>query len=398
MSFAINKNLEKVNASPTMVLLSKIGEYKQKGIDVIALNIGEPDFGTPANIIEAIKKALDEGKTKYLPVEGLLELRTLVSEKLKKDNNLNYSPHQIVICTGAKQALFNINLLLLNVGDEIIIPGPCWSSYIDTAIVVGGVPIVVPTKDDWQLDIQAIEQAITPKTKAILINTPNNPTGAVYTKESLEAIAALAIKNNIYVIADEVYEKLIFDDAIHYSIGSLNEDIAKLTITVNGFSKAYAMTGLRLGYIALPNDYLVEKFIALHTHLTSNSTSCVQYGGIEALVGNQDFVEGMAQEFKERRDLCLELLSSIPHLEVINVSGAFYLMVDVSKYFNTKYQDYTINNADDLSLYLLEQAHVAIISGASFAAPNFLRLAYSNSKTNLTKAIKAIEQALAQLH
>ncbi|MDR1782100.1 MAG: pyridoxal phosphate-dependent aminotransferase [Bacilli bacterium] len=397
MSLEINKNIVDVHASPTMALLSKIVEYKQKGIDVIALNVGEPDFTTPKNVIEAIKKALDEGKTKYLPVQGLPELRELISKKLKDDNNLDYPANQIVVCTGAKQALFNLNLLLLNQGDEIIIPAPCWSSYIDTAKAVGGVPIVVNTKDDWQLDVDAIEKAITNKTKCLLINTPNNPTGVVYHREDLQRLANLAIKHQFYIIADEVYEKLIFDNVKHESIGSFSKEIHDLTITVNGFSKAYAMTGLRIGYAALPSKYLADKFIDLHTHLTSNSTSVIQYGAIEALKGDQSFVSDMAKEFKKRRDLCMSLLSEIADIEVVEAHGAFYLMIKVDKYFNRKYQNYVIKNADDLSMYLLEEAHIAIISAVSFAAKNYLRLAYSNSTENLTKAIKAMKDALHKL-
>lgn len=398
MGLNINKHITAVQASPTMALLSKIVEYKQKGIDVIALNVGEPDFTTPQNIINAIKTALDEGKTKYLPVQGLPELRALIAQKLQNDNNLNYSADQIIVCTGAKQALFNLNMLLLNESDEIIIPGPCWASYIDTAIAVGAVPVVVKTKQDWQLDITAIEQAITEKTKALIINSPNNPTGAVYQREELEKIAALAIKHQFYVISDEVYEKLIFDGVKHESIGSFNEEIAKLTITVNGFSKAYAMTGLRIGYAALPNDYLAAKFIDLHTHITSNSTSVIQYGAIEALQGDQSSIDNMAHEFKERRDLCLKLLSTIKDIEIVKAQGAFYLMLKVDKYFHKKYGAYEIKNADDLSMYLLEEAHVAIISGTSFAAKDYLRLAYSNSKANLCKAIEAMKLALEKLY
>ena len=396
MSLQISKNIEKIKPSATLGMISKIDELKKQGNEIIAFNLGEPDFDSSKSIVEAIKKALDDGHTRYVAVPGIESLRQAIAAKLKKDNNLVYEPNQIVVSTGGKQALFNSISILANLNDEFIIPTPCWVSYEEMVAAVGAKSIFVTTKDDFQLDLDEIEKAITNKTKAIIINTPNNPTGCVYTKESLRQLADLALKYQFYIICDEIYEKLIYNNEEHFSIASVNEQVYQQTITINGFSKAYAMTGYRVGYAAYPK-HLVKYAINLQAHLTSNSTTPMQYAALDALLNNDDNVKFMVEEFSKRRDLSFKLLDEINNLKYVKVKGAFYIMLDVSYFFNKKYQDYLIKDADDMSLYLLNEAKIALVSGKAFCADNYLRFSYSNSTENIQKGLSALKMALAKL-
>lgn len=396
MSLEISKNIEKIKPSATLGMISKIDELKKQGNEIIAFNLGEPDFDSFESIVEAAKKALDDGHTRYVAVPGIESLRQAIAAKLKKDNNLVYEPNQIVVSTGGKQALFNSISILANLNDEFIIPTPCWVSYEEMVAAVGAKSIFVTTKDDFQLDLDEIEKAITNKTKAIIINTPNNPTGCVYTKESLRQLADLALKYQFYIICDEIYEKLIYNNEEHFSIASVNEQVYQQTITINGFSKAYAMTGYRVGYAAYPK-HLVKYAINLQAHLTSNSTTPMQYAALDALLNNDDNVKFMVEEFSKRRDLSFKLLDEINNLKYVKVKGAFYIMLDVSYFFNKKYQDYLIKDADDMSLYLLNEAKIALVSGKAFCADNYLRFSYSNSSENIQKGLSALKMALAKL-
>ena len=396
MSLQISKNIEKIKPSATLGMISKIDELKKQGNEIIAFNLGEPDFDSSKSIVEASKKALDDGHTRYVAVPGIESLRQAIAAKLKKDNNLVYEPNQIVVSTGGKQALFNSISILANLNDEFIIPTPCWVSYEEMVAAVGAKSIFVTTKDDFQLDLDEIEKAITNKTKAIIINTPNNPTGCVYTKESLRQLADLALKYQFYIICDEIYEKLIYNNEEHFSIASVNEQVYQQTITINGFSKAYAMTGYRVGYAAYPK-HLVKYAINLQAHLTSNSTTPMQYAALDALLNNDDNVKFMVEEFSKRRDLSFKLLDEINNLKYVKVKGAFYIMLDVSYFFNKKYQDYLIKDADDMSLYLLNEAKIALVSGKAFCADNYLRFSYSNSTENIQKGLSALKMALAKL-
>lgn len=396
MSLEISKNIEKIKPSATLGMISKIDELKKQGNEIIAFNLGEPDFDSFESIVEAAKKALDDGHTRYVAVPGIESLRQAIAAKLKKDNNLVYEPNQIVVSTGGKQALFNSISILANLNDEFIIPTPCWVSYEEMVAAVGAKSIFVTTKDDFQLDLDEIEKAITNKTKAIIINTPNNPTGCVYTKESLRQLADLALKYQFYIICDEIYEKLIYNNEEHFSIASVNEQVYQQTITINGFSKAYAMTGYRVGYAAYPK-HLVKYAINLQAHLTSNSTTPMQYAALDALLNNDDNVKFMVEEFSKRRDLSFKLLDEIDNLKYVKVKGAFYIMLDVSYFFNKKYQDYLIKDADDMSLYLLNEAKIALVSGKAFCADNYLRFSYSNSSENIQKGLSALKMALAKL-
>lgn len=394
MSLDLSKNISSINPSPTLEMVSKIDQLKKEGHDVIAFNIGEPDFDTPKHISDAIIKAIENGQTKYVNTGGILELRQAICEKLSKDNNLDYLPEQIVVTTGAKQALFESVLALVNPGDEVIIPAPCWVSYEEMVKSAGGKCVFVPTQPDtFQLDVVAIEKAISKKTKLIILTTPNNPTGCVYAKSSLERIAQLACEYDFYIISDEIYEKLIYDNNKNFSIGSLSAEVFDRTITINGFAKAYAMTGLRLGYLAAP--LRIAKVIAnLQAHMTSNASTPIQYGGVAALKQNQSEMVEMVEEFTKRRTLSLELLSKIPNIKYNEADGAFYLMLDVSYYLKL---NKAVRTSDELALYLLENYHIALVAGTNFQAPNFLRFSYSNSQENITKGLERLRLGLLSL-
>lgn len=397
MSLDVAKNVLCINPSATLAMVGKIAELKKEGKEIIAFNVGEPDFDTPTHINDALIKAVEQQKTKYVSVNGIVELREAICDKLKNDNNLDYDPSQIVVTTGAKQALYNSVKTLVNEADEVILPTPCWVSYEEMVKSCGGKVVFVPTDSKtYQLDIDAIEKAITNKTKAIIINTPNNPSGAVYTKETLEKLASLAIKYDFYVIADEIYEKLVYNGAKNFSIASLNEEIYERTITINGYAKAYAMTGHRIGYVAAPL-YLAKLITNLQAHMTSNSTTPVQYAAIAALTSDQNLVDEMVSEFDTRRKLSIELLKDIPHFTFNDVQGAFYIMIDVSYYFGKEYNGKIIKDADDFSMFLLEEANVALVSGISFQAPNFVRFSYSNSQDNITKGLNNIKNTVTKL-
>ncbi|WP_423363576.1 pyridoxal phosphate-dependent aminotransferase [Mycoplasma sp. P36-A1] len=396
MSLSLSKHITALKPSPTLAMVSAIAQRKLEGKETIAFNIGEPDFDTPKFINEAIKNAIDNGYTRYVEVKGIKPLRIEISKKLKEENNLDYNEDQIVVTTGAKQALFNVVMTLINKGDEIIIPKPCWVSYEEMVTSVGGKCIFLETDEYFMPDLKQLEEMITPKTKAIILNTPNNPTGAVYDRKTLEKIAQLAVEHQFYVISDEIYEKLIYTNKELVSIGSLNKEILEQTITINGFAKAFAMTGYRIGYLAAPN-HIAKAIANLQGHMTSNSTTPVQYGAVVALQEGKESIEFMVKEFSKRRELCFKLLDDIEGITYSKVEGAFYIMLNVKNYFNKKYQNYTINNADDLSLYLLDNASIALVSGKAFQAPEYLRFSYSNSIENITKGLLALKEALSLL-
>lgn len=392
----ITERIKRMTPSATIELEGTIAELEAAGVHIIGLNAGEPDFKTPDNIVRACEKAIEGGKTKYISVTGIRPLREAICRKLKKDNNVDYSPAEIVVSTGAKQALYNAILAICSPGDEVIIPTPCWVSYVEMAKLAEAVPVLVDTDRNFQLDIASIRKAITPKTKAIIINTPNNPTGAVYTEEALHALGRLAVEYSFYVISDEVYEKLIYDGRKHICIASFSEDIKANSIIINGFSKAYAMTGWRIGYSAAPPD--VSKGIAsLQGHTTSNSTTFVQWAALEALEGPSETIEFMRQKFDERRIYLLERLQSMRGITCSKADGAFYLLPDVSSYFGKHNGDKRIDNSIDFCNYMLEEAQLAIVPGAAFEAPKTVRIAYSNSIENIKEGMDKMEKALVKL-
>ncbi len=392
----ISERIKRMTPSATIELEGTVAELEAQGVHVIGLNAGEPDFATPENIREACEKALAAGKTKYISVTGIAELKRAICDKLRRDNGVTYTPAQIVVSTGAKQALDNAVMAICNPGDEIIIPKPCWVSYVEMVKLADGVPVIVDTDPEtFQLDIAAIEKAVTARTRAVMINTPNNPTGAVYSRESLEQLGALAVKHDFYIISDEVYEKLIYAGE-HVCVASLSKAVYDRTIIVNGFSKAFAMTGWRIGYSASPQD-VARGMASLQGHTTSNSTTFVQWAAVEALTGGEETIAAMRAEFDARRKYLLGRLRAMRGITCPEADGAFYLLPDVSAYYGKKYNGNTIKDSFDFCRFLLEDARLAVVPGAAFEAPNAIRIAYSNSLENIGEGMDRMERSLAKL-
>lgn len=389
-----------VKPSATVELNARVLALRRSGVDIIKLNIGEPDFNTPENIRRAAKTAMDSGQTRYTPVPGTPELRSAIAEKLLRDNGLRYDPAQICVTTGAKQALLETLMAIVQPGDEVIIPTPCWVSYESMVSIAGAVSVLVPTLQDpdrrFALDIAAIRAAVTERTRAVLINTPNNPTGVVYSRESLEQLVELAVEYDLIVIADEIYEKLIYGGARHYSPAALSDAAMERCVTVNGFSKSYAMTGWRLGYLAGPKE-LVKAVSKLQGHITSCTSSVSQAAGLEALTGSQASVEEMRRAFDERRQLMQQLCGQLPHVTCGPAQGAFYLTPDFSWYCGKCADGKTLADSADIAGYLLDAAHVAVVPGDAFRAPGHLRLSYSNSVENIRRGMEQIRLALERI-
>ncbi|MDR1731600.1 MAG: pyridoxal phosphate-dependent aminotransferase [Synergistaceae bacterium] len=387
----------RMTPSATMEINSTVARLRAEGRNIIGFNVGEPDFNTPRFIIDACAEAMLKGETKYTAVDGILPLRKAISEKLETENGVFYAPDEIVVSTGAKQALNNAVLSICNPGDEVIIPKPCWVSYVEIVKLADAAPVLVETDADFQLDNEAIRRVLSPRTRAVIINTPNNPSGAVYGEAALRELGEMAVEHDFYVISDEVYEKLIYGQSRHVSIASLSKDIREHTITVNGFSKAYAMTGWRIGYSASPSD-VAASIRSLQGHTTSNSTSFVQWAALAALKGSQQSIEEMKSEFAQRRLYMAERLRALPGVACANSEGAFYLMPDVSSYYGKKTPDGgRIENSVDFCKYLLEEALVSVVPGVAFEAPDNVRISYSNSMKNLEEGMRRIEGALAKL-
>jgi len=385
-----SKRALEITSSVTLEITSKAKEMKDKGIDVISFGVGEPDFNTPNNIINAAIKAMEDGKTKYTNTNGIINLREAICLKLLKDNNLNYKPSQIVVSTGAKQSLANVLFALLNDGDEVIISNPHWVTYPELIKLAGGVPVICECDEssDYKFTKNNLDKVISNKTKAIIVNSPNNPTGSIYSIEELKVIAEFAKKNNIFIISDEIYEKLIYDDE-HESIAKVSEDAYARTIIINGLSKAYAMTGWRVGYTA-SSEKLANLMNKIQSHTTSNPNSISQYAAVEALNGNQDSVYHMKAEFAKRRDYMIDRLSKIPRISYIYPKGAFYVMVNLKEYIDGE----NIESSLALSKILLEEANVAVVPGEAFGLPDYIRLSYATSIENIEEGINRIENYL----
>lgn len=394
----LSKRMEKMKPSATVELTARVADLKRQGIDVISFNVGEPDFDTPTNIGDAAVDAIREGFTRYTAVPGVFELREAVCSKLKKDNGLDYTPDQIVVSTGAKQALVNALFALLSPGEEVIIPTPCWVSYIDMVNLAGGEPVLAELSEEegFQLNIDRVAAVVTDRTKAILINTPNNPTGAVYGRKELEALGRLAIEKDFYIIADEVYEKLVYEGKEHVSAAALSPEIKERTIVVNGLSKAYAMTGWRLGYSA-SNATLARAMNTIQGHMTSATCSITQKAAMEALNGPQESVEFMRKKFDQRRVYLVEKLRSLEGVECADSHGAFYVMPNVSALYGKSFENTVIRDSFDLCNFLLDQARISVVPGAAFEAPDNVRISYSNSLENIKEGMERMERALALL-
>ena len=390
----LSDRINNLTTSQTLAMAAKARELKEQGIDIISLSLGEPDFNTPDFIKEAAIQAIKDNYSKYPPVEGYVELRQAISNKFKRDNNLPYTANQIVVSTGAKQALFNVAQAMINPGDEVIIPAPFWVSYAEIVKIAEGIPVEVPTTidTDFKITPKQLEDAITPQTKMVWFSSPCNPSGSVYSKTELEAIAAVLDKHpSIYILSDEIYEHINFGTA-YCSIGSIGNLIER-TITVNGISKAFAMTGYRIGYIGAP-EFIAKACAKMQGQVTSGANTIAQRATITAVNADPSVLKDMVHAFKNRRDLVVNLLREIPGIKVNVPEGAFYLFPDVSSFFGKTLQGVTINNANDLSMYLLDKAYVATVTGDAFGNPNCIRLSYATSEDQLTEALKRMKEAL----
>lgn len=383
--------------SATLAMSQKSAELRASGVDVINLSVGEPDFNTPEHIKEAAKRAIDENYTFYSPVPGYMSLRKAIADKLARENGLAFDAGQIVVSNGAKQALCNVILSLVNPGEEVLIPTPAWVSYVEMVKLARGKAVTIPTtiESDFKITPAQLEAAITPKTRAIIFCSPSNPTGSVYSGEELKGIVDVLAKHpEVVVIADEIYEHINFTGKF-VSMGSF-EQIADRTVIINGVSKAYAMTGWRIGYCAAPL-WLSKAVTKLQGQYTSGASSIAQKAAEAAYTGSQKCVEDMRKAFERRRDLVVSLAREIPGWKVNFPQGAFYLFPEVSSYFGKSDGETTIKDAGDLALYLLDKAHVATVSGDAFSAPGYLRLSYATSDENIAEAMKRIREALGRL-
>lgn len=391
------ERIARLTESETLQMAKLSRELKAQGKDIIDLSLGEPDFDTPAFIKEAAKKAIDEGYTKYTPVAGYLDLRQAIVAKLKRDNQLDYSPEQIVVSTGAKQSIANVVMVLVNPGDEVIIPAPYWVSYREIVKLAEGKFVVVPTsiENEFKLTPQQLEAAITPKTKLFIFSSPCNPTGSVYSKEELRALAEVFAKYpHIYIISDEIYEYINFVGK-HESIAQF-EALRNRIIIVNGCSKGYAMTGWRIGYIASSIE-IAKACDKMQGQITSGTSAISQRTALAAINGSLDETIKMKEAFLKRRDLVLNKLKEIPGLRPNNPGGAFYIFPDVSYYFGKSYQTYVIRSADDLCMYLIHEAGVSLVTGNAFGDPNCIRISYATSEEKLNAALDRMKTALSKL-
>lgn len=391
----LSDRINNLSTSATLAMAAKARELRAEGKDIIGLSLGEPDFNTPDFIKNAAIQAINDNYNSYTPVDGYVELKDAIITKFKRDNNLNYNRSQIVVSTGAKQSLSNIAAVLLNDGDEVILPCPYWVSYSDIVKLNGGTPVEVETSidNDFKMTAAQLEAAITPKTKMIWYSSPCNPSGSVYSREELRALADVLQKyHNIYVISDEIYEHINFVGD-HASMAEF-DDMFDRTVTVNGVSKAFAMTGWRIGYIGAP-DWIAKACTKMQGQVTSGANCIAQRAVITALEATPDSVQYMIDEFKERRQLILKLFSPIKGFSCNEPEGAFYIFPDISYFFGKTFKGNTINNASDFAMYLLEHANVATVTGEAFGNPNCIRISYAASQEQIIEAVKRIETALS---
>ncbi|BAY89073.1 MULTISPECIES: pyridoxal phosphate-dependent aminotransferase [unclassified Tolypothrix] len=376
--------VSQVTPSLTLAIAAKAKAMKAEGVDVCSFSAGEPDFDTPAHIKAAAAKALDEGKTKYGPAAGEPKLREAIARKLKADNGLDYKAENVIVTNGGKHSLYNLIVALIDPGDEVIIPAPYWLSYPEMVTLVGGVPVIVPTdaSTGYKITPEQLRKSITPKTKLFVLNSPSNPTGMVYTPAEIKALAEVVVDADIFVVSDEIYEKILYDGAEHISIGSLGKEIFARTLISNGFAKAYSMTGWRLGYLAGPVE-IIKAASTIQGHSTSNVCTFAQYGAIAALESSQDCVEEMRQAFAKRRQVMLDRLNAIPGLSCPKPDGAFYLFPDISK---TGLKSLEFCDA------LIEEHQVAVIPGIAFGADKNIRLSYATDMATIEKGMDRLEK------
>ncbi|MDO4707373.1 MAG: pyridoxal phosphate-dependent aminotransferase [Porphyromonadaceae bacterium] len=395
MNELLSSRVRAMAASATLAMAAKAAELKAQGLDIISLSLGEPDFPPPQFVIDAAKEALDGDWHKYSPVNGYKDLREAICRKLERDNRLSYTAEQIVVSTGAKQCLANLALVLVDEGDEVLLPAPYWVSYADLIKLAGGIPIELPTsvETDFKVSPEQLAAAITPRTKMMWFSSPCNPSGSVYSQEELEGLGKVLRQHpDIYIVSDEIYEHISFEDK-HTSIASI-EGLYDRTVTVNGVSKAFAMTGWRIGYLAAPIS-IAEACTKMQGQITSGANSVAQRATIAALDAPIEHIGFMIDEFRARRDLVLEGLAKIEGLKLNKPQGAFYIFVDVSAFFGKVLQGIQIDTADDMSMYLLEKALVATVSGTAFGSPKCIRLSYATDQETLTEAVERIRVALS---
>ncbi len=392
------KRVSRIELSPTLKMSARTQELRREGVDIVDFSVGEPDFPTPEAIKKAGIRAIEENFTKYVANDGIADLKAAIIDKLEKDNGLHYKKDEIIVSPGAKSCLMNAATALLEEGDEVLIPTPCWVSYPDQVKLTGADPVFIPTKEEkgFLLDTKDLERAITARTKALVLNYPSNPTGALYSGEQLKEIAEICVKKNIWVVSDEIYEKLVYDGRKFVSIASFGEKIKSKTIVINGFSKAYSMTGWRLGYAAGPKE-IISACSKIQSHNTSNATSFVQKAAVVALTSCAGEVEKMRAEFEKRRDMIVGLLQKMEGITVSNPGGAFYVMPNISGFLGRKHGGEILKSTYDLSYYLLNEAHTAVIPGEAFMSPSHIRLSFATSTERIREGVKRIGEALKKL-
>ncbi len=391
----LSKRVRAIKPSPTLAIDAKAKALRQQGIDIISFGTGEPDFDTPDNIKEAAVSAIKSGYTKYCPVSGSPEIKKAVIDKFKRDNGLDYEPAEIIVSCGAKHSLYNIFQTIIDDGDEVIIAAPYWVSYTDMVILAGGKPVIVNTddKNGFKMTPGALEKAITSKTKAVILNSPSNPTGSMYGFDELKAIAAVCLKHNILIISDEIYEKLVFCGAKFLSIASVSPEAKALTIVVNGVSKAFSMTGWRIGYAAGNKD-IISAMAKIQSQSTSNPASISLKAAVEALNGKQDAVEMMRAEFEKRRNYIIERLNNMEGISCLKPDGAFYVFPNVSKLMGKTFAGKRINNDMEFADYLLEKAKIAVVPGLCFGAEGYMRLSYATSVEMIEEGMNRLQEAI----
>ncbi|MDY3909814.1 MAG: pyridoxal phosphate-dependent aminotransferase [Eubacterium sp.] len=398
MALTLSKKASEVKPSSTLAITAKAKELKAQGVDIVGFGAGEPDFNTPDNINESAIEAIRSGFSKYTPASGTVELKKAISEKFKSFNNLDYGEDQIVVSNGGKHSLTNIFTAIINEGDEVVIPAPFWLSYPEIVKLAGGVPVIVKTteEENFKITPEKLAAACNEKTKAFILNSPNNPTGMIYTREELEALARVIIDKDIYVVADEMYEYLIYGEDEHVSIGSLGKEIYDHTITCSGLSKSYAMTGWRIGYTGASKE-ITKLMSSVQSHQTSNPNSIAQKAAVEALTGPQDKVKEMIREFAGRRDYIYNRAKALPHTSILEPKGAFYAFVKVSDTFDMEYKGEKVSDVSNLASILLNDFSVAVIPCTDFGFPDYIRLSYAISKEQIEKGMDRIEAFLKGL-
>lgn len=390
--------MKDIGASPTMMVAAEAKKLKSEGVDVIDLSMGEPDFDTPKNIKDAGKRAIEENHTRYTLNPGTNELRIAIAAKLKRDNHLDYKINEIIVSSGAKQSVYNSILATVNPGDEVIVPNPYWVSYPAMISLAQGKMVVIDTDEStgFKVTPDQLNAALTPRTKMFILCNPSNPTGSAYSRNELEAIAEITLKNNFYVLSDEIYEKMVYDDFNFVSFPSLDPALKDKTILVNGISKAYAMTGWRIGYTAA-NEKIVGAINKIQSHSTSHPSSVSQVAAIEAVAGPQYVIHEMLNDFRNRREFFYDALTSIDGITCYKPEGAFYLFPNISKYFHKKTDVLKVDNSFDMAMHLLYQAHIAVVPGSAFGKDGYLRMSYATSMDHLKEAMIRMKKALALL-